>query len=167
MRNTKILLFGIIFPLLLLSTACDEYDDSEEIAICGNFFEYSNFIRYGTSFGHCLGYCNKTWDVYSHGIDLTIASWHDDEFPTQYCSLPVESEDCMKIREELDLEKIKALPATIGCPDCADGGAEWIEVDIDGEVKRVTFEYNADIPELQEILKLLRAVRNEYNECAS
>ena len=34
------------------------------------------------------------------------------------------------------------MPETIGCPDCADGGAEWIEIKLaNGEKHKVTFEY--------------------------
>jgi hypothetical protein len=33
------------------------------------------------------------------------------------------------------------MDTVIGCPDCADGGAEWLELGFEKEVKRVTFEY--------------------------
>ncbi|CAF4279798.1 unnamed protein product, partial [Rotaria sordida] len=48
------------------------------------------------------------------------------------------------------------LDDRIGCPGCADGGIEWIEVNWSKESKRVTFEYEALINGIEELIKYLR-----------
>ncbi|MGH9419952.1 MAG: hypothetical protein ACRD3J_08265, partial [Thermoanaerobaculia bacterium] len=54
--------------------------------------------------------------------------------------------------------RIGALPDTIGCPDCADGGAESLT--IAGATERtITFEHGARIEEVQPLLERVRALR--------
>jgi hypothetical protein len=45
----------------------------------------------------------------------------------------------------------------IGCPDCADGGGEWIEVSVAGESHRVTFDNGANIEAIQPLIELMRS----------
>jgi hypothetical protein len=51
---------------------------------------------------------------------------------------------------------LSALPDVIGCPDCADGGAESLAIDGSREVR---FEFNASIPQAQALLERIRALR--------
>jgi hypothetical protein len=46
-----------------------------------------------------------------------------------------------------------------GCPDCADAGAESVEVFGLDWSKRVTFDHGAPMPELQPLLGRVRALR--------
>jgi hypothetical protein len=50
----------------------------------------------------------------------------------------------------------------IGCPDCADGGAEWIQVDWIDESKRVTFENGRMVEGIEKLIEKLRQMREEY-----
>ncbi|CAF1237034.1 unnamed protein product [Rotaria sp. Silwood1] len=62
----------------------------------------------------------------------------------------------------LNLKTFLALDNTIRCPDCADGGAEWIQVDwLDG-TKHVTFDYGRTIDGIEDLIKKLRQIREEY-----
>ena len=57
------------------------------------------------------------------------------------------------------------LPETIGCPDCADGGAEWLEIDLaNGKTHKVTFEYNKEPALLKTYIIKLREML-ATNEC--
>jgi hypothetical protein len=51
------------------------------------------------------------------------------------------------------------LPETIGCPDCADGGAESLAISRDGKERKVTFDHGADIKQLQPLLTRVRELR--------
>ncbi len=53
----------------------------------------------------------------------------------------------------------------IGCPDCADGGSEWLELGFEGDVKRVTFEYMNEPDELKDIIVDLRGLMDSFNDC--
>ena len=48
------------------------------------------------------------------------------------------------------------LDERIGCPDCADGGSEWIEIGTKNKIYKVTFEYGDSLKGLDELLKLVR-----------
>ncbi len=57
-------------------------------------------------------------------------------------------------------EKFLKLKNTYGCPDCADGGEEWLDVQFsDGTVKKVRFEYGSSVEGFEEIISSLRAHR--------
>ena len=50
------------------------------------------------------------------------------------------------------------LAPVLGCPDCADGGAETLSATISGEHETVTFEYNARVEELEPLLGRMRTL---------
>jgi hypothetical protein len=55
--------------------------------------------------------------------------------------------------------KLDGLPAVIGCPDCADGGAESLTVIGTGGTKTISFDHGAAIKEAQPLLDRVRALR--------
>jgi hypothetical protein len=55
--------------------------------------------------------------------------------------------------------RIAGLPETIGCPDCADGGAESLAIRAENVEKQVNFDHGADITELQPLLTRVREIR--------
>jgi len=70
-------------------------------------------------------------------------------------------EEFQELLAAVDMQALQALPNVLGCPDCADGGAEWIEVETGNTLKRVEFEYGVAIPSIQPLLDLVRARRAE------
>ena len=54
--------------------------------------------------------------------------------------------------------RFEGVGPVIGCPDCADGGAESLSVTADGQTDKVTFEYGAQVAELEPLLGQMRAV---------
>jgi hypothetical protein len=64
------------------------------------------------------------------------------------------------IEKLIDTQKFFDLNDVYGCPDCADGGSEWIEIITDDDKsKKVTFEYGKTVPEIEKLIKLLREER--------
>jgi len=49
-----------------------------------------------------------------------------------------------------------------GCPDCADGGAEWVEISFDTLKHRVTFEFLNEPEELTPIVSALRELMLDF-----
>jgi len=67
--------------------------------------------------------------------------------------------------ELIDTEKIFGLQDTYGCPDCADGGSEWIEIITSGDKsKKITFEFGKNIPEIEKLINLLRKERETLHK---
>ncbi len=120
-------------------------------------------IRGGTSFGECGGYCRTILEVDSLDLGFTELSWGDTvAFPTKHQSgklTPSERECLMSV---VNLEAFMKLDTIIGCPDCADGGAEWVEIEKDGVTRRVTFEHGASVPAIQGLIDKLRLLRANF-----
>ena len=129
MANLVRQIFGIIVAFALTS--------------CSNEVIYNNIsqIKYGTSFGECIGYCKHEMVLKSGNLTFNFISWSDTLQPIiRTDTLKVVDWD--SIKSDFGIKDFFELPETIGCPDCADGGAEWLEIQLlNGDKHKVTFEY--------------------------
>jgi hypothetical protein len=103
---------------------------------------YNNIARinYGTSFGECVGFCKREVTIISVNATFNCYSW----YPTTQTVTNTLILDSTKLDSisRLNTSSFFELPEVIGCPDCADGGAEWLEIELTtGETHKVTFEY--------------------------
>lgn len=121
-------------------------------------------MNYGTSFGECVGYCKHDMSIKSDQITYTCSGWNSDVTTfSRYESLNSELWD--SLRTDFNLTGFFDLPTTIGCPDCADGGAEWVEIKLsNGQTHKVTFEYNSSPESVNALVKKLR-VKLVANSC--
>jgi len=125
-----------------------------------------NYIAYGTSFGECLGYCNRYIKAYPEAVTLREYGWDETgELPEKQCSMPLENYEFISIRDSVDVGSFFSLEKTYGCPDCNDGGAEWVEISFDTLKHRVTFEYLNEPDELTPIVTALRELMVEFEDC--
>jgi hypothetical protein len=68
-----------------------------------------------------------------------------------------------RAQEALDADALRALPDVVGCPDCADGGAESVAVAFgDGGSAEVKFEHGDDVQGITELVKVLRELRQSF-----
>ncbi|MAG02813.1 hypothetical protein CMI42_05740 [Candidatus Pacearchaeota archaeon] len=119
-------------------------------------------IKTGTSFGECLGYCEEDITIVKENIVFhKNGRGQDDLFPEVTEEVPISPEQWNALLNSLDLEKFSSLDDVIGCPDCADGGAEWIEIDNGETTKKVTFEYGDSISEIDSFILSLRKIRED------
>lgn len=120
-------------------------------------------ISRGASFGHCQGFCNKQLTLYPQKTIYT--TWGNDEANVKNeWMVAGDGSDYRRILKLIDLEAFKKMPSTIGCPDCADGGAEWIEVKKGIRKKRVTFEFG-NVPEgLTEVVSQLKQLQGKFEK---
>ena len=117
-------------------------------------------VASGTSFGMCAGYCVTELRIGSSSVVLSEEAWRA-ELPTRTRTLPLERSEWELIQELVDTAVFRELAGVHGCPDCADGGAEWIEVGTADPV-RITFEYGADLDGIEELQKVIRELRNRF-----
>jgi hypothetical protein len=117
-------------------------------------------ITIGTYFGECLGYCNEEIFISKNGIYYTIsASIERNDTPPIAVDIPIENEEWIQIARLVDLQSFNDLPIRIGCPDCADQGGEFITISDGITQKRVDFEFDSSVPELESLLSKLREIR--------
>lgn len=156
-----------LFVAIILSTfslvACEQ-----ESQVAGNQQDLSGtVVKYGTSFGMCVGPCRKEMTLKNDGASFTVfynegrgATGGDPKTYTEKLSADYIS----SIKNNVDFEAFKKLGEVIGCPDCADGGAEWVEITKNDSRYKVTFEFGEDVKEIAPLLKLLREKRQYFEE---
>jgi hypothetical protein len=123
-------------------------------------------IRTGTSFGMCVGYCNLEYVIKGTNVTLTQrANGQLRQQSEKTCQFTLD----VGVRDQLvamvDFRQFSQQPTTIGCPDCADGGAEYVELQAGNEKHRVTFDYGRTIPGFEPLVELLRQQRAQVKTC--
>lgn len=119
-------------------------------------------VSFGTSFGMCVGYCTQELTITQKLASKTITPRVDDNLTEKRCSKTYRLAD---LTEKIDMTSFTSLPATIGCPDCADGGAEWVEITSKAWTRKVTYEFRKEPIEIQSFIEDLRLLYDELGEC--
>ena len=150
-------LYSLIIVLLLSACINDPFGGSSN--------KKSNediVIKTGTSFGFCLGYCSLDVTITKNIINYISSSRDEYSNPTRTSNKSISIEEWNKLVTLIDMDTFEKLDDVIGCPDCADGGAEWIEIKMGDRKKKVTFEYGNSLEGMKELLNQLRIIRNLY-----
>jgi hypothetical protein len=140
---------ALLLTLALLAAGCD--------AVTGPGGPVTR-ISWGSSFGECVGYCRKQLDVTPTQLKVTEESWDQ---PPLVSSAPPGERTWTDLQASFAGSGFQGLQATYGCPDCADGGAEWVEVEWGTASKRVTFEFGHSPPPLAAAVTALRRILDE------
>jgi hypothetical protein len=122
-------------------------------------------ILSGTSFGKCVGYCRQSIEINFKTLEVTAtreANFNQGTFPPIHLKFAVTSTEWNNLIDLIDLQAWKSLDDRIGCPDCADGGEEWIQIDWKIGGKRITFENGQAVKGLEEFIDKLRDMRKFY-----
>lgn len=118
-------------------------------------------ITHGTSFGMCRGYCIHEEEYSEKGIVKSDKSWDTVRNPEKVENLKFTEKEFTVLTNALKAGKWNELEEVIGCPDCADRGSEYIIVKSKGGTKKVTFDAYTEVPEIADLLKLLRDKKKE------
>lgn len=121
-------------------------------------------IRSGISFGFCIGYCITELVVESRSSRLTRRAWDKGRQgpPDQLLEKELSRETWQKLTALVDFEILDGMSEVYGCPDCADGGSEWIEVTSGDRTKKVLFEFNAVLEPISALVDTLRSIRESF-----
>jgi hypothetical protein len=119
------------------------------------------YIKHGTSFGHCIGYCTKEESYQEFSMTASQFNRDSTNFPRKQFRTDLSDGEFSRIIAAIDWKKWDKLPTVIGCPDCADGGAEYVEIKTQKGTKRVTFDAGSDPEGLENLLAILRVKRDE------
>lgn len=141
--------------MFLMVSACDE-------PIEKSVRNYTS-VKYGTSFGECMGYCIAEIELVDSKIEFKEQGWElAGELPVNMKSENVNPAYWSTLISSIEFESFEQLDSVIGCPDCADGGSEWIEITKDGQTHRVVFEYWNEPKELYRLVRVLRTYINAF-----
>jgi hypothetical protein len=150
----KITRLTSLLPFALAAAGCGSPTGSSTEAVA---------VTHGVSFGFCLpaAYCSSRLEVSAQTAVLTYESRERAPFVQRRAIDPAL---WSKVSTALDPERLRALPEVVGCPDCADGGAESVAVTFgDGAVERVTFEYRDDVDGIEALVDALREIRTSFD----
>lgn len=120
-------------------------------------------VSYGTSFGECFGYCNHKFTLTPDSTVFTCLSNGNTLPLLNFWEKTTLSWDSIS---KVNLSNsFFELPELIGCPDCADGGAEWLEIQLNnGSTHKVTFEYYREPAILTNYITKCRQILSK-NQC--
>ena len=140
--------FLMALAVALSSMACDDSTTGASDV---------SFVEWKSSFGFCApaSYCTTRLRVSGRQAVLTLES---RESPAIRRESQLSEAEADSIAEAAARAEFDALPDVIGCPDCADGGAESLTVMVEDEQDEVTFEYNARVDAVEPLLGRMRAL---------
>ena len=98
-------------------------------------------------------------------VVYTKTGWFDT-LETIICPESLDDQIWDSISTEIDVDSFMAMTERIGCPDCIDGGAEWLEVELrNGDKHKVTFEYYNEPSGLGNYIPILRNLMITSDGC--
>ena len=123
-------------------------------------------ISAGWSFGMCIGSCLGDLVISGDSVTYTISDW--------YPGTPIlVNSGTLTASGRTELEGYAAglvgvnLQAVYGCPDCADGGASYVELDREGPQSHHDYEYNYPPAELLDIDTATRDIMDALFTCVA
>ena len=137
----------LMFAFVLLS--CEE----NEPVMTKNY----DYVKYGTSFNMCAGYCYNQLEISDSKIEFKKKGWLASSIPEILIKEGIHIDYWEKLIAKINFDSFTALDTIIGCPDCADGGAEWVEIQKGGVKHRVVFEYGDEPLNTRPFIEYLRA----------
>ena len=120
-------------------------------------------IKSGIFFGFCIGYCKSEIEIVNRDVVFIASSWSDPNYPDIMLNDNISIQEWDSLIESVDMDSLLSLDDIIGCPDCADGGGEWIEITKVDTLKRVTFEYGETVELIQSLIEKVRVIRERFN----
>jgi hypothetical protein len=124
-------------------------------------------VNYGTSFGMCIGSCRKEMNVEKNTVIFTVyyteGRGATGGTPKIYNEV-LEATLGNSLLKSINYESFIKLNKVIGCPDCADGGAEWVEILKNGFKHKVTFEFGKAPKEIENLVTILRVKKVYFEE---
>jgi len=126
-------------------------------------------IKYGTSFNNCVNYCRRDLILSLSEGTTSFTKQGFSGIPAPLTCTGILSDTIRTpLKTGVDITTFYNLPAVIGCPDCSDGGSEWIELELNhGETHRANWDFSAGAP--ASIKDYVNRIRNQmnysYNNC--
>ena len=145
-------LVSLIVMLLLAAPTCSVNDPATDEPLT---------IVHGTSFGMCAGYCRSELEIDGTTARLTQTSWDSIRNPRKTQTLQLAEAEA-RLRALANVGDLSRVEGVHGCPDCADGGAEWVEIRTTGRNVRATYEFRSNLEPIAELQEQLRAIRERF-----
>ena len=148
---------AVVLLVSIVALSCQDDNPTKPVS--------SLVVRNGTSYGECAGYCKQELTIDGTQAVLVRQDLRDPQNnPDITVTVTITQGEWSALVKRIDDEAIAKLPDVLGCPDCADGGAEWIVVERNGQRHSVMFEAGMRIEPIAELLDAVRVIRRQLNE---
>ena len=144
----------LLIPLVLFLLFCQ--NDYEKVEVT------DVIVKSGVSFGFCRGYCKSDIEIVNRGVVFIASSWSDPNYPDIMLNDNISIQEWDSLIESVDMDILLSMEDIIGCPDCYDGGGEWIEIIKANTIKRVTFEYGSTVEPIQNLIEKVKVIRERF-----
>lgn len=146
----------IVFAFLLIATITSCEKDEKK-----NLQTDYDYVKYGISFNMCLGYCIRSIKIFDSKIEYEKRGRDlNSNLPKIFVSESISNYYWISLVQKLNFDKFMQLDSIIGCPDCADGGAEWIEIKKNDKIHKITFGYGNEPETVKSFIGYLRTYLN-------
>ena len=150
----------MLFLFIIVMYGCDALPFNDESPQ-----EEAVVIRSGESFGFCAGYCRHEVELDGNNVRFKALPGFGGPQPAErFYEAELDQELWNDLLKALNAAAVHQLDDVVGCPDCADGGAEWLEIEDETGTKRVTFEYGKGPAEVKALVDQLRTLREELKK---
>jgi hypothetical protein len=151
-----------VFLILFSTSSCEENVPAKEVNLK---------IIGGQSFGFCVGPCFQTLTVNGDNSEVEFYVRYSESKGNQNTLKEERYSETLKEKDWQDIlnaasniDGFRALEEVYGCPDCADGGSEFIEIVKNNETHRVTFEFGKSVEGFEKLIELMHNQRAIYSE---
>lgn len=151
--SSKYIILSIFLCLILFAFSCEK-----------NIVKSITTIKYGTSFGMCIGYCRSDLTINNKNATF-VKSKNTTQKDAITCINQLDEKILVAMLNDINLNSFMNLPEVIGCPDCADGGAEYVEITSGGKTKRVTYEFGKTPAQISDLVAKLKVEFKSFNNC--
>jgi hypothetical protein len=152
----QLMLLMILSTLFLLN--CEKTTTTIDNEASINNFK----VNYGTGFGMCVGPCRKELNLVNDEITFTVYITEGrggvGGTPKSF-NEKLDASFSQNLLKNIDYNTFKKLDEIIGCPDCADGGSEWLEIYQGDSKHKVVFEFGKSPKEIEKLVTILREKR--------
>lgn len=128
--------------------------------------EAPTLVGAGWSFGMCGGYCNADLTLVGAEAAL-IGSSHQGLQPLYRNLGTLTAQGLARLEQAAKRIEGVALEPVYGCPDCADGGASYLQLRRDGTSARHDMDFSPPPEELAELHGLAMSIISALETCAS
>jgi hypothetical protein len=88
-------------------------------------------------------------------VDKTWGQTHLDKIETS----KINKNYWQKMINSIDIKAFYMLPHILGCPDCLDGGAEWLTIGTKDNEWNVEFDYGSDTVSTKKLLSIINQIK--------
>jgi hypothetical protein len=116
----------------------------------------------GLSFPFCAGYCTSELVIDDGVLRYTESGRDSVQQPPRTRTQELSAEEWSRLRDLIDMAALESVAGTHGCPGCADGGIEWLEIRSAEGAPRATFEHGQELAPIRELQREVRELRERF-----